>query len=173
MLLVQPSGVKHLLGQLMLPELGVNDDSIAIRRLVCRVDRFDLLKGGHRLIVPAHTELRHPQVIQSRQIVRIDPGRLLIRLGRLFEPAHFVQDQPHIKEPGRIVGIDLRRQLQLAKRVVPFALLEEALRLFDAMFGLAPIVHVKLPASKLWSENTVRNVATASQPRQAPRALFE
>ena len=140
-LLVEPGGVEHLLGEFVIAPLGIGDDAIAVRRFEGGVDALDLDESLDGLVEPTGAEQVNADMIERVQVVGIDGVGLAVSVEGFVEAAEFVEDEAHIEEPNAIVRIDVGSEADLVQGFGPLALLEELLGLFDAALGIAPVVH--------------------------------
>jgi hypothetical protein len=140
-LAVQPGEIKHLLGLVVVAQLAVGDDPVAVGRLERRVDLFDPGKRRQGLVVLADAVLVHAQVVHRLQVVGVDLERAVVGVDRLFEPFHLVQGQSGVEEPPPVVRVDGCGGLQLFERFLPAVLLEKLLRFLDPRLGIVPVVH--------------------------------
>ena len=127
-LLVEPGEVEHLLGLLVLAQLGVGDDAVAVGGLeggsMCSIFsnvRSASSKSADAVQVDA-------QVVHGLEVVRVDRQGLLVGVDGLVEAVHLVERQADVEEPAAVVGVDGDGGAELLEGLLPLALLEELLR---------------------------------------------
>lgn len=139
---VEPGGIEHLLGELVIAALGVGDDAIAVAGLERGVDFFDADEGLDGLIDSACAEEVEADVIEGLEVVGVNFAGVLVSVESFFESTELVEDEAHIHEPGGVIGVDVGGEADFAQGLRPLALFEELLGLFDPTLGIAPVVHV-------------------------------
>jgi hypothetical protein len=137
-LAVEPGGVEHQLGGLVVAEFGVAADAVAVRRLERRVDRLDPLERLDRVGEPPAGHLCDADVRERRAVLRVDRQGPPVRGHGLFVAAEFFQGLPAAHEPVGLHRVDFQRGLELFERLGEARFCHEVLRAAGAVVGVDP-----------------------------------